>query len=94
MPIRPVANMPPGSISVLSAPNSSMLIPARYKLLTFGASLEGSRFLWFTSPGLLPNTAVPPKVSFYSVVNQLRGLSIITLVHHINCNTSNNNHCM
>jgi hypothetical protein len=35
-------NMPPGVISVLSAPNSSMLIPARYKLLISSAVSDGS----------------------------------------------------
>ena len=38
--------MPPGSVSVLSAPNSSMLIPARYKLLIYSAGSDGSCQIW------------------------------------------------
>ena len=41
--------MPPGVISVLQAPDSSMLNPTRYKLLVISADLDGSR----------PNSTVP-----------------------------------
>ena len=64
--------MPPGSISVLSAPNSSMLIPARYKLLICSAGFQTGRSahicysLYFVYLTIFPNKASRKKPAILS----------------------------